>query len=547
MPKMKLQSFIEQVKHQNESSKKVSLSIKTRKGFKSFIDALNDPDNKGVQSITELDLSASNLSMDKIRMLVAALNKHSGIKTLHLNNCKITDELSCELVKLEHVLSLSLKDNLLKNRPMFSTKLEALYLDNNPKLSAKQVLHYLNTYTRNLQTLSMANCNVKDIAFRVLNANRSIFPKLTSLNLRDNHISFVGVNDLVSVKTLTTLDLGNNRYIGSDGIHLLKGLDKLETLYVDSCNVSLPGLVHIAEMNLQTVDLSFNALLANPWEQNFEDIAPNHSVQTMKLMFCGLSDAHVKTLNKSFPETRTLVVANNKLTPKGVVSLLENPHLQSLDVGTHQLYKKPALRGNKAKLQALISAEKEKMEPMLEAIRRAPDLTDIHLEGTGLSSKMLLSLIPASGDNGRKLKKINGIPCKKLKRTLEQEIQLKREAKESSTEVVLSELSASPREEIVPQSNLTRKDKRIKQLEAENASLKEALAAAQVEIGRLKSKSSADILTSGKSVRNIVSEFESLPIATTFFAPKKAASVKVKKPTSESVDQPTSGSSTALN
>lgn len=543
MPKIKLQSFLEQVKQEkNESLGKVTLCLKTQKGFNSFIAALKDPVNKGVQSISELDLSGSNLTIDKIKDLVKILNDCPNIKTLHLNNCKITDEFSLELATLENIRSLSLKDNLLKNRPMFSTKLESLHLDNNHQISARQVLHFLNTYAPNVQVLSLANCNIRDYAFKLLNTNRSILPKLTTLNLRGNHLSFVGVAKLAAIKTLTTLDLGENRLVGNDGIQSLKALDQLETLYVDNCNVGISGLVHIAEMNIHAVDLSYNPGLKNSWDLYFEHIEPNTSLKKMKLMFCGLKDDHIPTLFKSFSATTTLVMANNKLTPKGVISLLENPEVQSLDVGTHQFYKKLNARGNKAQRKTQITAEKERMEPLLEAIRKAPALTDINLEGTGLTSKMLLSLIPAPEDTERKLKKINGVPCRKLNRTLTLEIQRKKDAKESAMQIILSEPPASPREgqvELEVQPKLTRKDKRIKKLETENASLKEALAAARAEISLLKGKN-IEVLASTTSVKKLVDEFESKPVSPGFFASKKSGlgAKQIKKTASQSAPLP---------
>ncbi len=547
MPKTKLQSFIEKVKQENESLSKVTLSLKTQKGFSSFLAALNDPENRGVQSISELDLSSSNLSMEKIKALVIALNKCPNIKTLHLNNCKITDEFTLGLAKLDHVLSLSLKDNLLKNRPMFSTKLESLYLDNNPQLSSRQVLHFLNTYARNVQVLSLANCNVRDSAFTLLNVNRSILPKLTSLNLRGNKISFLGVADLVSIKSLVTLDLGNNRLIGNDGIQSLKALDQLETLYVDNCNVGIFGLVHIAEMNIKTVDLSYNAGLKHSWAVPFDGVAPNKSLQTMKLMFCGLKDEHVLNLSKSFSETTALVMANNKLTPAGIISLLENPNIKSLDVGTHQLYKKPNSRGNNTQRKALIAAEKAKIAPLLDAIREAPALTDLNLEGTGLTSRMLLSLIPTPEDTERKLKRINSVPCKKLKRELTQEIERKREAKESAAEIILSAPKALPKQQIIEieaQPRLTKKDKLIKKLEAENASLKAELAAAQAEISLLKDKPSTEALPSTPSVKRLIDKLENKPSTSAFFAPQKSSSgvTRTRKTISEPASQPSSES-----
>lgn len=547
MPKTKLQGFIERVKQETESLSKVTLSLKTQKGFNLFLAALNDPENIGVQSISELDLSSSNLSMEKIKALVIALNKCPNIKTLHLNNCKITDEFSLGLAKLDHVLSLSLKDNLLKNRPMFSTKLESLYLDNNPQISARQVLHFLNTYARNIQELSLANCTIRDSAFKLLNANRSYLPKLTSLNLRENKISFVGVTKLIAIKSLVTLNLGSNKLIGNHGIESLRALDQLETLFVDNCNVGISGLVRISGMNFKMVDLSYNTGLKESWDDPFKNVEPNTSLQTMRLMFCGLNDDHMQTLNKSFPETTTLVMANNKLTPKGVISVLENPNLQSLDVGTHQFYKKPGSRGNKAQRKALIATEKEKMVPLLEAICEAPALTDINLEGTGLTSKMLLSLIPTPEDTERKLKRINSVPCKKLKRELTQEIERKMEAKESAAQVSLSAPKALPKQEIIEiesQPRLTKKDKLIKKLEAENASLKAELAAAQAEISLLKDKTSTEALPSTPSVKRLIDKLESQPNTSAFFAPQKSSSgvtrtrktiIEPSQPSSESI------------
>ena len=592
MPKTRLQSFLEKADQVDESLSTVKLSLQTTKGFNSFIAALTNPENLGVQSISELDLSGSKLSIDKIKELVKALNSCPNIKTLRVDGCNITDTMTIELIHTKHVCSLSLKNNLLK-RPMFNVHLESLNLDNNPTLDVRQVLHYLQMYARkNIQSLSLNDCNVRDAVFQTLSsAYRQALPALTHLYLRGNKLTSVGVKNLVAIKSLNTLDLGLNRYkgrsIGSAGIESLKALSQLKTLIVNDCGIGMEGLVHVAQMRLQTVDLSYNGGLKRSdidtileqdtlakkgkkskkeerpeveklperkeitMEDAFKGIEPNETLQVINLSFSGFKDEHAKVLRDMFPQITTLVIPNSNLSVKGVISLLENPNLQSLDVESSTLYKKYASNGTLRVRKELIAVGKENMTPLLEAICKAPELTDINLKATGLTPKMLLSLIPASENTERKLTGINGVSCKRQKRILEKEIADKKQAKELKAQVILSQPVESPRVELIEieeKPKLT-KSERIKKLETENARLKDELAAARAEISQFKGKNPTDDFVSTTSVKKLLDKLEGRSGLTEglkssgIFAAKKSGSGKVtcaKKAANESAPQASS-------
>ncbi|HFR5664955.1 TPA: Dot/Icm T4SS effector LegLC8, partial [Legionella pneumophila] len=486
----------------------VKLVLKTSQDIQLFLNALRDSRNHGISSLSELDLSDTRFTNQELSDLVTALNNIPGIKSLRLDSCGLKDSDTVELSKLTHIKKLSLKSNYLKNRPMFNSMLEALYLDYNTELSASYVLFSLSRNAAALKKLSLRNCGVTDANLEYLTRPESRLKSLTHFNLRRNNITHQGVDSIAHLQSLTTIDLSQNTGIGDEGVSRLALLKQLRTLYLDNCGIGAEGIKAIAKMNLQTVDLSFNPGLKKEW--GLDDIRPNHTIRTLLLTFCSLNDNHAKLIVSKFPAATDLNVANNNMTRAGVKTLLSNPIIENLDVSTQSLYAKstgasgtgmisPRIMMKKKEIK---QQEKEKAQDLLDTICNTITLKSINLEHTGISSRMLLSLIPDETDHKRYLKKINGVSCKELKPKLEQQIALRKAEKQSSPPVIIAVEDSKPSDLMIKSDSSSKTeaqtredgliaspDEKIKALELENQKLKDELAIARKRIFELENQS----------------------------------------------------------
>ncbi|HBD7228438.1 TPA: Dot/Icm T4SS effector LegLC8, partial [Legionella pneumophila] len=486
----------------------VKLVLKTSQDIQLFLNALRDSRNHGISSLSELDLSNTRFTNQELSDLVTALNNIPGIKSLRLDSCGLKDSDTVELFKLTHIKKLSLKSNYLKNRPMFNSMLEALYLDYNTELSASYVLFSLSRNAAALKKLSLRNCGVTDANLEYLTRPESRLKSLTHFNLRRNNITHQGVDSIAHLQSLTTIDLSQNTGIGDEGVSRLAPLKQLRTLYLDNCGIGAEGIKAIAKMNLHTVDLSFNPGLKKEW--GLDDIRPNHTIRTLLLTFCSLNDNHAKLIVSKFPAATDLNVANNNMTRAGVKTLLSNPIIENLDVSTQSLYAKatgasgtglisPRIMMKKKEIK---QQEKEKAQDLLDAICNTITLKSINLEHTGITSRMLLSLIPDETDHKRYLKKINGVSCKELKPKLEQQIALRKAEKQSSPPVIIAVEDSKPSDLMIKSGSSSKTeaqtredgliaspDEKIKALELENQKLKDELATARKRIFELENQS----------------------------------------------------------
>ncbi|HAT8180767.1 TPA: secretion system protein, partial [Legionella pneumophila] len=495
---------------ENKKQHQVKLVLKTSQDIQLFLSALRDSRNQGVASLSELDLSGTHFTPQELRDLISVLNNTPGIKCLRLDSCGLNDSDTVELSKLTHIKELSLKSNHLKNRPMFNSMLEALYLDYNTELSASFVLFSLSRNVATLKKLSLRNCGVTDANLEYLTRPESKLKNLTHFNLRRNNITHTGVDNIAQLQSLTTIDLSQNTGVGDEGVTRLAPLKQLRTLYLDNCGVGIEGIKAIAKMNLYTVDLSFNPALKKEW--GLEEIRPNHTIRTLLLTFCSLNDNHAKLIVSKFPAATHLNVANNNMTRVGVKTLLSNPIIESLDVSTQSLYAKPTgVSGTgilspriMTKRKEIKQQEKERVQDLLDTICNTITLKRINLEHTGITPRMLLSLIPAETDHRRYLKKINGISCKDLKLKLEQQIALRKAEKQTPLSHIVEVGNSKPSDLAFqsgndPEAEVQTKDEhlkdspdeKIKTLELENQKLREELAVARKRIFELEKQSLA--------------------------------------------------------
>ncbi|HAT1777317.1 Dot/Icm T4SS effector LegLC8 [Legionella pneumophila serogroup 2] len=508
MPLTSLKKFLKDIRKENIKQHQVKLVLKTSQDIQLFLNALRDSRNHGISSLSELDLSDTRFTNQELSDLVTVLNNIPGIKSLRLDSCGLKDSDTVGLSKLTHIKKLSLKSNYLKNRPMFNSMLEALYLDYNTELSASYVLFSLSRNAAALKKLSLRNCGVTDANLEYLTRPESRLKSLTHFNLRRNNITHQGVDSITHLQSLTTIDLSQNTGIGDEGVSRLAPLKQLRTLYLDNCGIGAEGIKAIAKMNLQTVDLSFNPGLKKEW--GLDDIRPNHTIRTLLLTFCSLNDNHAKLIVSKFPAATDLNVANNNMTRAGVKTLLSNPIIENLDVSTQSLYAKstgasgtgmisPRIMMKKKEIK---QQEKEKAQDLLDTICNTITLKSINLEHTGITSRMLLSLIPDETDHKRYLKKINGVSCKELKPKLEQQIALRKAEKQSSPPVI-NAVEDSKTSDLMVKSGSSSKtemqtreddliaspDEKIKALELENQKLKDELATARKRIFELENQS----------------------------------------------------------
>lgn len=508
MPLTSLKKFLKDIGKDNIKQHQVKLVLKTSQDIQLFLNAMRDSRNQGVSSLSELDLSNTRFTNQELSDLVTALNNIPGIKSLRLDSCGLKDSDTVELFKLTHIKKLSLKSNYLKNRPMFNSMLEALYLDYNTELSASYVLFSLSRNAAALKKLSLRNCGVTDANLEYLTRPESRLKSLTHFNLRRNNITHQGVDSIAHLQSLTTIDLSQNTGIGDEGVSRLAPLKQLRTLYLDNCGIGAEGIKAIAKMNLQTVDLSFNPGLKKEW--GLDEVRPNHTIRTLLLTFCSLNDNHAKVIVSKFPAATNLNVANNNMTRAGVKTLLSNPIIENLDVSTQSLYAKatgasgtgmisPRIMMKKKEIK---QQEKEKAQDLLDTICNTITLKSINLEHTGITSRMLLSLIPDETDHKRYLKKINGVSCKELKPKLEQQIALRKAEKQSSPPVIIAVEDSKPSDLMIKSGSSSKTeaqtredgliaspDEKIKALELENQKLKDELATARKRIFELENQS----------------------------------------------------------
>lgn len=508
MPLTSLKKFLKDIGKDKIKQHQVKLVLKTSQDIQLFLNALRDSRNHGISSLSELDLSNTRFTNQELSDLVTALNNIPGIKSLRLDSCGLKDSDTVELFKLTHIKKLSLKSNYLKNRPMFNSMLEALYLDYNTELSASYVLFSLSRNAAALKKLSLRNCGVTDANLEYLTRPESRLKNLTHFNLRRNNITHQGVDSIAHLQSLTTIDLSQNTGIGDEGVSRLAPLKQLRTLYLDNCGIGAEGIKAIAKMNLQTVDLSFNPGLKKEW--GLDDIRPNHTIRTLLLTFCSLNDNHAKLIVSKFPAATDLNVANNNMTRAGVKTLLSNPIIENLDVSTQSLYAKATGASGTGMISPRImikkkeikQQEKEKAQDLLDTICNTITLKSINLEHTGITSRMLLSLIPDETDHKRYLKKINGVSCKELKPKLEQQIALRKAEKQSSPPVIIAVEDSKPSDLMIKSGSssmteaqtredglIASPDEKIKALELENQKLKDELATARKRIFELENQS----------------------------------------------------------
>ncbi|CEG57981.1 leucine-rich repeat domain-containing protein [Legionella fallonii] len=528
---MKLNHFLDKVQHDDPFLATVKLSLKKKNNMKKLLAALDDANNLGCKNISELDLSGSRFTQEDFALLVQALNKLPNITTLRLDGCHITDRNTHNLVRLEHVNALSLKNNSLGSMPLFSMKLTALYLDNNPQLNVKIALSQFRTFPNSLKVLSLNQCNVTDSSLQYFISAGSKLKQLTQLHLRQNKLTSGCMATLNGLDSLTTLDLGNNFKIKMLGDALHLGCPSLEVLCIDHCDLNHLAFKSIAQMaKLHTVDLSDNSRLRQQFSLNkmdFSDTTHFANIRTMNLSACKLGDAFLSELIQFFPNLVHLNMASNQVSQAGVECLLKNLRLQVLDISAQELYKIPSRQKNPLtdKQKEAKRGRKKILDSLLSSICEADQLTEINLEGTGLSPKMLLSIIPTEKDQ-RKLTIINGLNYSKLEPILKKRITDKKKAKLASSEAKVSssqELSSSAEMAVIELSprKTSKKTEQIKHLQAEVKRLKQELEVAKATIVALAGGEDKTTKQTSSHVKRTAAIFEGLNTYGQFSSPPR--------------------------
>lgn len=528
---MKLKAFLKQIKQDSSSLETVQLSLKQNGNVKKLLAALNDENNEGSKNISELDLSGSNLVNEDIEALVKALNKLPNIKTLRLDNCRLTDDhTSRHLVELEHVTSLSLKSNCLGKRPAFNKDLKALYLDDNPHLNVKAALLRFSTYAKKLEILSLNRCKINDDDLIFLMRNGSHLKTLKQLHLHENKLSSIGIHSLKGMSLLEVLDLGQNNQVGDYGVGELE-CPILHTLNIEGCKISPHVFDSLAAMKkLRTINLSYNPAL-KLYDKDSESRSLEQ-IKRVKLNFCQLKDDNVPSLIALFPNLTHLEIANNQLTQVGVDDLLTSNNLKALNASTNPLFSILSAKSQKApRANKTIAAENAKLEDLLVSVSQARQLTHINLSSTGLTDEMLSRFIPIEGSS-RKLCSINGIPCAELIDVLAQR---KEEARKTAMAAQAVASSSASEAEVIEIEAKPSKRAQIKTLKARVKDLETQLARATATIKQLEGTKSSDVPHEKGRVLKQVAHLETKVSTQSMFASTAAKSKKENPITNASV------------
>lgn len=534
---MRITSFITKVAQNDPSLITVKLSLTKRNNIEKLLTALEDAKNSGCKNIAELDLSGSRFTKGELNRLIEALNKLPNITTLRLDGCKIYDKNSIQWSDLEHIKTLSLKDNTLVYSHFRGT-LRELYLDDNPTLRVTTVLNRFTSEPNDLQILSLNRCMVNNDKLAHLMSGKSKLKQLRQFYLRGNLLTYGCMDVFSGFNLLTTLDVGDNFGIEELGDGLPNACPVLQELYADHCGLFPRTFKTIAKMPmLHSVDLSCNARLLKDNSLQGLDLDSKtdfKNIRTLKLNGCKLTDQLIPELAEFFPTLVHLSLAQNRLTQSGVEHLLQTfKQLHVLDVSTQELYKilAPQKRPLSPKQVDDLRQRQASLENLLQLIRKTAELTEINLGGTGLSSEMLLSLVPTPTD-GRKLVVINGLPCNEFVK--QERTKLASKATEASSsqgaEMIIEEIPSprapSRKVEIKRlKSRIEQLEQELKEVKAENAALK----------GKTETTKSAS-----ESVGDKVALFEALQTHG-HFRPQRAAKRRGQEP--QSLPEPVASSS----
>ncbi|XP_024116531.2 NACHT, LRR and PYD domains-containing protein 12-like [Oryzias melastigma] len=276
--------------------------------------ALSSSKNHNLSSLTQLDLSGTNLQLTGFLHLCGFLESPDcRLQTLRLKNCSLS-EISCEVL-----------GSVLKNNPSRLTELD---LSNNT-IQDSGFLHlrgFLESPDCRLQTLRLWDCSLSEISCKVLGSGKN------------------------NTSRLAKLDLSGNKIQDSGFLHLLGFLEspdcRLQTLRLENCSLSeiscriMGSALKNNPSRLTELNLSWNTIQDSGFLhlRGFLE-SPDCRLQTLRLWNCSLSKiscaALISTLNLNPSHLKKLDLRNNNLHSSDVQQLQDlvkspNSKLQTL-------------------------------------------------------------------------------------------------------------------------------------------------------------------------------------------------------------------------
>ncbi|XP_075693261.1 protein NLRC5 [Rhinoderma darwinii] len=251
--------------------------------------------------------------------------------------------------------------------------------------------------SRSLTELSFSRTNLGDAGVCIVSSFLTSLPSLKTIKLASVNMSHIGVMHLTGslkhCESIQHIDLSNNA-IGENGAksvtHLLTQKRNLLAINVCGCGFSMTseeGRKFITELS-RCPDL-----------------------QEINLQYMSLDDDSLLVLAQALPQMlsiRKLILANNKITYKGVFYLSENiPHctaIESIDLSCNSIGD-VSMEKLAAFLPSLLRLKKIKLSqcnisPMgglklAEALRQCPLVEEIELSGNNLENKATCHLVAA--------------------------------------------------------------------------------------------------------------------------------------------------------
>jgi len=190
--------------------------------YKPFIETQNTPKlATAMDNATHLRLYNTNIGVEDVKKIAAALSKNKSITSLRLQKCNINNECAKELADL-----------LVKN----DTIVKLILAENNiGDDGAKEIAIALRT-NKTLTILVLAVNHIGDDGAKEISAALRTNKALTVLSLADNHIGDDGAKEIATAlrtnKSVTNLDLTQN-YIGDSGVSALADCISFNNILTD--------------------------------------------------------------------------------------------------------------------------------------------------------------------------------------------------------------------------------------------------------------------------------------------------------------------------
>ncbi len=334
--------------------------------------------NDGMKRISNIkSLNELNLDYTAVTNLgLAEVSKLSQLKKLSLNFTFVTDKGLEEIGKLSALESLSLRGTVISDKGLKHlaqlTNLQQLDLQaTNITDASIDVLEGLPKLTElNLFKTRVGFAGLRRLASRrpEFSLHKALVSRglgqpddndgFYSLDLGEQRLKDSHLVDLRRFTNLRSLVLDDNP-ITNDGLAALSDLTHLETLILDGTKISDPGLCHLdsltklSRLDVTRTDVTFTGLrklvidrqgrpaldlirMAQLFDELLEKENDDLQGYYIDLNRSGLNDDDLGSVCE-IPKIRSLKLARNNLTDKGISRLSSHPELEILSIGEGRL------------------------------------------------------------------------------------------------------------------------------------------------------------------------------------------------------------------